>query len=42
MLVSMKGARKGEFLSDPDDQVRKEMSVEWQRYLMGKEERPAL
>ena len=30
------------FLSDLDNQVWKEMSEEWQRYLMGKEESPAM
>ena len=31
-----------ELLSDLDNQVWKEMSDEWQRYLMGKEESPAV
>ena len=39
-----KGARKKyeEFLSDVDNKVWKEMSEEWQQYLMGKEESPAM
>ena len=31
-----------ELLSDLDDQVWKELSDDWQRYLIEKEERPAL
>ena len=31
-----------EFLSDQDSQVRKEISEEWQQYLMEKEESPAM
>ena len=44
MLVSIKAREKEyeEFLSDLDNQVWKEMSEEWQRYLMGKEESSAL
>ena len=44
MIVSMKAREKeyDEFLSDQDSQVWKEMSEEWQRYLMGKEESPAM
>ena len=45
MLVSTKAGEKEceeELLSDPGNQVWKEMSEEWQRYLMGKEESPAL
>ena len=39
MLVSIKAREKEceEFLSDQDNQVWKEMSEEWQQYLMGKE-----
>ena len=44
MLVSIKAREKEceEFLSDQDGQVWKEMSEEWQQYLMGKEESPAM
>ena len=44
MLVSIKAREKeyGEFLSDQDSQVWKEMSEEWQQYLMGKEESAAM
>ena len=44
MLVSIKAREKEyeEFLSDPDNQVWKEMSEERQRYKMGKEESPAM
>ena len=44
MLVSIKAREKKyeEFLSDVDNQVWKEMSEEWQQYLMGKEESPAM
>ena len=40
MLVSIKarGKEYEEFLPDLDNQVCKEMSGEWQRYLVGKEE----
>ena len=43
-LVSSKAREKEyeEFLSDQDNQVWKEMSEEWQQYLMGKEESPAI
>ena len=41
VLVSTKAREKEyeEFLSDLDNQVWKEMSEEWQRHLMGKEEK---
>ena len=44
MLVSIEAREKEyeELLSDPGNQVWKEMSEEWQRHLMGKEESPAL
>ena len=44
MLVSIKAREKEyeDFFSDVDNQVRKEMSEERQRYWMGKEESPAL
>ena len=44
VLVSMKARQKEyeEFLSDQDGQVWKEMSQEWQQYLMGKDESPAM
>ena len=43
VLVSIKAREKEyeEFLSDQDGQVLKEMSEEWQQYLMEKEETPA-
>ena len=43
-LVSMKAREKEyeEFLSCQDDQICKEMSQEWQQYLMEKEESPAV
>ena len=42
MLVSIKGREMEyeEFLSHQDGQKRKEMSEEWQQYLMDKEESP--
>ena len=44
MPVSLKAGEKeyAELLSDLDYQVSKEMSEEWQKYLVGKEESPAL
>ena len=44
MLVSIKAREKEyeKFLSDLDNQVWKDMSEEWQRYLVGKEEHPVL
>ena len=44
MVVSIKARDKEyeEFLSDQDNQVWKEMSEEWQQYLMEKEESPAV
>ena len=44
MLVSIKAREKEyeEFLSGQDNQVWKEMSEEWQQYLMEKEARPAV
>ena len=44
MVVSIKAREKEyeEFLSDLDNQVWKEMLEEWQRYLMGIEESPAM
>ena len=44
MLVSMKAREKEyeEFLSDQDGQVWKEMSEEWQQYLMEREESPVV
>ena len=43
MLVSIKARAKEfeEFLSDLDNQVWKDMSEEWQRYLVGKRRKPS-